>query len=173
MAEACRAMPAACSLAEQLEIGLRRLGRPVSVITCWDGSRRWAKTATTVTELSLDPPSLLVCVDRQAGVYGPITAGANFCVNILRADQLAVSERCGGDARGEERFREGRWDSAACGTPYLRNCQASFVCEYQIHMDYGTHAIIVGAVTEVQIADGAPDPLIYLDGGYARAARNF
>jgi flavin reductase (DIM6/NTAB) family NADH-FMN oxidoreductase RutF len=170
MAEALTATLAARSLKEQIEIGLRRLGKPVAVITCWDGERRWAKTATAVSELSMDPPSLLICIDRQAGVYAPITAGANFCVNILHADQLAISERCGGQERGEGRFREGRWDSAACGTPYLRGCEASLVCEYQTHMDHGTSAIVIGAVTEVQIGAGEVDPLIYVDGHYAHPA---
>lgn len=170
MDDACTAALAARSLEEQMAVGLRRLGKPVAVITCWDGERRWAKTATAVTELSLDPPSLLICIDRQAGVYGPITRGANFGVNILHADQLAISEQCGGDARGEGRFREGRWDSAACGTPYLRGCEASFVCEYESHMDHGDRAIVIGTVTEVQIGSGQIDPLIYVDGHYAHPA---
>lgn len=170
MGEACTIALAARSLREQMEIGLRRLGRPVSVITCWDGERRWAKTATAVMELSMDPPSLLVCIDRQAGVHGPITRGANFCVNILHADQRAISEQCGGAERGEGRFREGRWDSAACGTPYLRGCEASFVCEYATHMDHGTHTIVVGTVTEVHIGTDEIDPLIYVDGHYAHPA---
>ena len=170
MGEACTAALAARSLEEQMAVGLRRLGKPVAVITCWDGERRWAKTATAVTELSVDPPSLLICIDRQAGVYGPITRGANFGVNILHADQRAISEQCGGDARGEGRFREGRWDSAACGTPYLRRCEASFVCEYESHIDHGDRAVIVGTVTEVQIGSGEIDPLIYVDGHYAHPA---
>lgn len=170
MGKACTAALAAQSLTEQMAVGLRRLGKPVAVITCWDGERRWAKTATAVTELSLDPPSLLICIDRQAGVYGPITRGANFGVNILHADQLAISEQCAGEARGEGRFREGRWDSAACGTPYLRGCEASFVCEYESHIDHGGRAVIVGTVTEVQIGSGEIDPLIYVDGHYAHPA---
>lgn len=170
MGETGLAALAARSLKEQMEIGLRRLGRPVAVITCWDGERRWAKTATAITELSMDPPALLICIDRQAGVYGPITRGANFCVNILHADQHAISEQCGGEARGEGRFREGRWDSAACGTPYLRGCEASFVCEYETHMDHGDRAVVIGAVTEVQIGTGEIDPLIYVDGHYAHPA---
>lgn len=169
MGDACTAALAARSLEEQMAVGLRRLGKPVAVITCWDGERRWAKTATAVTELSVDPPSLLICIDRQAGVYGPITRGANFGVNILHADQRAISEQCGGDARGEGRFREGRWDSAACGT-YLRGCEASFVCEYESHIDHGGRAVIVGTVTEVQIGSDEIDPLIYVDGHYAHPA---
>jgi flavin reductase (DIM6/NTAB) family NADH-FMN oxidoreductase RutF len=158
------------SVAEQLRNGLRRLGKAVVVVTCWHEGRRWAMTATAVSELSMDPPSLLVCVNRSASLHGPLTMGAAFCVNILRADQLAVSQACAGGAKGEERFSHGLWDSGACGTPYLREAQANFFCEYETHFDHGTHAVVIGAVREVDCS-GDVDPLIYVDGGYARAAR--
>ncbi|MDT8760195.1 flavin reductase family protein [Sphingomonas psychrotolerans] len=157
-------------VAEQLRAGLRRLGKAVVVITCRYEERRWAMTATAVSELSMDPPSLLVCVNKSASLHGPLTAGANFCVNILHADHLHVSQACSGKAKGEARFAEGAWDMAADGTPYLRDAQASFFCTYERHLEYGTHAVVIGAVTGVSHS-GEVDPLIYIDGGYARAAR--
>ncbi|MCM8732271.1 flavin reductase family protein [Hephaestia sp. GCM10023244] len=158
------------TVAEQLRNGLRRLGKAVVVITAWDGERRWAMTATAVSELSMDPPSLLVCVNKGASLYAPLIARANFCVNILRADQLAVSQACSGAVKGEARFANGRWGSGACGTPHLRDAQASFFCEHETYIEYGTHAVVIGAVKEVECS-GEVDPLIYLDGGYARAMR--
>ena len=158
-------------LADQFKLGLRRLGKAVVVITAWHEDRRWAMTATAVSELSLDPPSLLLCVNRSASLHGPLIGKANFCINILHADQHALSAACSGAAKGEARFSEGDWSAAACGTPYLRDCQASFLCEYATHLEYGTHAVVVGAVTRVRIS-GEVDPLIYLDGRYGRAAGN-
>lgn len=170
MIEPGNAASARQPLAEQLRNGLRRLGKAVVVITCWHDDRRWAMTATAVSELSLDPPSLLVCVNRNASLHAPLTAGARFCVNILHADQLGVSKACSGALRGEERFRAGSWGSGACGTPYLRDAQASFFCEYATHIEHGTHAVVIGTVSEVDCT-GDVDPLIYVDGGYARALR--
>jgi flavin reductase (DIM6/NTAB) family NADH-FMN oxidoreductase RutF len=147
------------AVADQMRNGLRRLGKAVVVITAWQKGRRWAMTATAVSELSMDPPSLLVCVNKTASLHAPLTAGANFCVNILHADQLAVSQTCAGKVKGEARFAEGRWGSGACGTPYLCDAQASFFCEYETHIEYGTHAVVIGAVKEVHTS-GAVDPLI-------------
>ncbi|MGD9811524.1 MAG: flavin reductase family protein [Sphingobium sp.] len=158
------------SVAEQLKAGLRRLGKAVAVVTTWHDGHRWAMTATAVSELSMDPPSMLVCVNKSASLYLPLTAGANFCINILHADQIAVANACFGATKGEERFREGRWDSACCGTPFLRESQASFICEYQQHLEYGTHAIVIGQVKEVHVA-GDVDPLIYVDGRFTRVMR--
>ena len=157
-------------ISEQLRNGLRRLGKAVVVITCRYEERRWAMTATAVSELSMDPPSLLVCVNKAASLHGPLTAGARFCVNILHADQLGISAACSGAVKGEERFGQGDWASGACGTPYLRGAQASFFCDYRMHSTFGTHAVVIGEVTEVACA-GNVDPLIYVDGTYARIVR--
>jgi flavin reductase (DIM6/NTAB) family NADH-FMN oxidoreductase RutF len=165
MNEMTNALP---TVAEQLRAGLRRLGKAVVVVTCWHEDRRWAMTATAVSELSMDPPSLLVCVNKTASLHGPLTAGADFCVNILHADQLHVSQACSGKMKGEERFSQGEWGSGAGGTPFLLGAQASFFCRYETHVAYGTHAVVIGAVREVVCA-GDVDPLIYLDGGYVRA----
>ena len=161
----------ACApLAEQLRHGLRRLGKAVVVITCWHDNRRWAMTATAVSELSMDPPSLLLCVNKTASLHGPLTSHASFCVNILNADQLEVSQVCAGQRKGEDRFTAGQWGSGACGTPYLQHAQANFFCEYETHFSYGTHVVVIGAVREVDCS-GAVDPLMYVDGGYARAVK--
>lgn len=155
------------TLALQLRQGLRRLGKAVVIITAWHENRRWAMTATAVSELSMEPPSLLVCVNRAASMYAPLIAGANFCVNILSADQSDVSDAASGSLKGEARFSVGQWETAACGTPQLYGAQASFLCRYEKHIKYGTHAIVIGEVVNVSI-QGEVDPLIYADGIYSR-----
>lgn len=155
-------------VADRMRQGLRRLGKAVAVITALHNGQRMAMTATAVSELSLDPPSLLVCVNKAASLYSPLTAQANFAVNILHSSQIDVCNSCFGATKGEERFRVGQWDSAACGTPLLRDAQASFVCEYHDSIECGTHAVIIGQVQEVRLT-GDVDPLIYLDGAFTRA----
>lgn len=157
------------AVAENMRAGLRRLGKAVVVITALHDDQRWAMTATAVSELSMEPPSLLVCVNKSASLYGPLSAGSNFCVNILSARQAEISQSCFGSTKGEERFRCGVWDSASCGTPLLRDSQASFICEYRERVEFGTHAVVIGEVNEVRVT-GTPDPLIYLDGGYGKVS---
>ena len=154
-------------VAQQLRTGLRRLAKAVVVITAWDGRQRWAMTATAVSELSMDPPSLLICVNRTASLYEPLSRGATFCVNILRSDQQAISQTCSGAAKGEARFAEGKWGVGKCKTPYLEDAQASFFCRFERMLDFGTHAVDIGEVREVMVA-GEVDPLVYVDGTYAR-----
>lgn len=152
-------------VALRLREGLRRLAKAVVVITCRHEGQRFAMAATAVSELSMDPPSLLICVNREASLYRPLSEGADFCVNILHSEHEEISAACSGKVRGEERFAVGKWRAAGEGTPILEGAQASFVCRNEQAMDYGTHHIVIGRVEEVFI-EGEVSPLVYADGRY-------
>jgi len=156
-------------IAAALREGLRRLAKAVVVITCRHDGVRFAMAATAVTELSMDPPALLICVNRTASLHGPLSADADFCVNILRADQAELAAACSGQAKGEARFATGRWRGEAHEPPWLEDAQASFVCRQRHALDYGTHRVVIGEVEAVRLCGGV-DPLVYVDGRYTRVA---
>lgn len=152
---------------QALREGLRRLAKAVVVITCRHEGQRYAMAATAVSELSMDPPSLLICVNRTASLYAPLAAGADFCVNILHSDHSEISSVCSGREKGEARFAVGDWAAADDGCPVLADAQASFFCRNDRAFDYGTHHVVIGRVEEVAI-NGEVSPLIYADGRYGR-----
>lgn len=152
--------------ADALKTGLRRLAKAVVVITAHRGEQRAAMTATAVSELSMDPPSLLICANRSASMFALLEDGADFCVNILDGSQRHIADRCAGGASGDARFLEGDWQRAANGGWILGGAQASFACLYEQALFYGTHGIFIGRVIDAQIA-GEVDPLIYVDGRYS------
>lgn len=152
-------------IAMQMRDALRRLAKAVVVITVRHDGQRYAMAATAVSELSMDPPSLLICVNRTASLYAPLAAGADFCVNILHSSHETISAACSGKLKGEARFEQGRWAESELGLPYLEDAQASFVCRNAQQVDYGTHGIFIGAVAEV-MNHGPVDPLVYVDGRY-------
>jgi flavin reductase (DIM6/NTAB) family NADH-FMN oxidoreductase RutF len=152
-------------IALQLREGLRRLAKAVVVITCRHEGQRYAMAATAVSELSMDPPSLLICVNRTASLAVPLSQGADFCVNILHSDHEEISAACSGKVRGEARFAVGKWGATAEGCPILEDAQASFVCRHAQMMEYGTHHVVIGQV-EAVFLQGEVSPLIYADGRY-------
>ena len=77
-----RSMTDTSQTALALREGLRRLAKAVVVITCQHGGERFAMTATAVSELSMDPPSLLICVNRSASLHAPLSAKA-ACLSVL------------------------------------------------------------------------------------------
>ena len=149
-----------------LRAGMRRLAASVCVITAVDSSgQRQAMTATAVTSVSDDPASLLVCVNRQAGLYDTLSQGHRFAVNVLSAQHAELSQLCAGSATGEGRFALGHWGDSN-GLPYLRDAQAVFFCQTARQLTHGTHLVVIGDVDKVLVTDGAVDPLLYADGRY-------
>jgi flavin reductase (DIM6/NTAB) family NADH-FMN oxidoreductase RutF len=150
-------------------LAMRRLARSVTVISCCDAEQRYSMSATAVDSLSTEPPSLLICINRGSSIYPPLAAGADFCVNLLAAQQQHIAIDCSGRLKGEDRFSTGNWQTSADGVPYLHDAQASLVCRQDGRFDYGTHTVFIGKLLEVKMS-GDIDPLVYVDGVYTTAA---
>jgi flavin reductase (DIM6/NTAB) family NADH-FMN oxidoreductase RutF len=161
-------MPATVPLNDQLaartKLALRRLASSVAVVACRDGQTRHAMTATAVNAMSMQPPSMIVCVNRSAAFHTAISKTENFAINILHRNQVQISIGCGGSARGEDRFGHGAWGEDA-GVPILTDALAHVVCAKEANFDYGSHTIFIGRVTSIGV-HGDVDPLIYVDGKY-------
>lgn len=165
------AAPDVNETAAALKQCLRSLAKAVAVITCQHEGQRYAMTATAVSELSMDPPSMLICVNKTASLYAPLSQGADFCINILRASQSEISNLCSGKVKGEARFAQGEWAQSEMGPPYLRDAQASILCRNVSNVEFGTHQVFLGEVVEVMSADQC-NPLVYMDGRYGEFACN-
>jgi flavin reductase (DIM6/NTAB) family NADH-FMN oxidoreductase RutF len=153
-------------LAEQTTTALKRLAKSVSVITTrWNGLR-YAMAATAVEGLCLDPPSMLVCVNKTASLWEPLSHGAEFAVNLLACDHIELPARCSAPWQGEERFALGEW-SDDTPVPILKDAQASIICSTDKTVPYGTHILIIGNIKAIKIF-GDVDPLIYFNGTYHR-----
>src|SRR6266508_5187796 len=96
-------------LRETFKRALRRFPAAVSVITSADQTRRHGMTATAVTSLSMDPPSLVVCVNQSSLLHDIMLLARRFCVNLLRRDQVALSAAFSGALSPEARFGLGEW----------------------------------------------------------------
>lgn len=153
------------SLVDAFRQAMRRVASTVNVISlCLDGEAMGI-TATAVSPISMDPPSLLVCINQAASVHPSIEVVTHFGVNVLHHDQEAVA-RVFADRRFHgERFIEG-WENDCIRPPRLLDAQATILCRRIDHHGFGTHSIFIGVVEEVVTRDGI-DPLVYLDGRYA------
>jgi flavin reductase (DIM6/NTAB) family NADH-FMN oxidoreductase RutF len=147
---------------------MRRLAATVTIIsTGRKGAVRHGMTATAVTSLSMDPPSLLVCVNRNRLLHSLLTENDGFCVNLLQSEQAAISDVFAGELPPEERFLHGEWGEGIDGMPYLVDAQSSIFCHRREVIDYGSHSIFIGEVRDVRLAADVR-PLIYSNGTYSR-----
>jgi flavin reductase len=144
---------------------MRRLASAVTVISTTHENRRHGMTATAVTSVSSNPPSLLACINRSASLHAPLIASGHFCINILHGSQSEIADAFGGSRSGDDRFAAGRWATHDNGLPYLWDAQASIFCAADLVTSYGTHSIVIGKISEV-IVGGHVAPLLYQDGRY-------
>ena len=158
-------------LADALRQAMRGLAKSVNLISTVDeNGQRHVMVATAVTPVSMEPPSMLFCINRNASSYPTLIAGADFCINILSKDQLNLAHLCSVGAQGEARFAEGSWMQDDSGVPYLRDAQASVICTQDYNVHYGSHDIFIGLVKDVHLGDEI-DPLVFADGEYRRLAQ--
>ena len=144
---------------------MRRLTSAVSVISTAHGGTRHGITVTSVTSVSMAPPSLLFCVNRRSSLHDPLIRAGQFCVNILQAHQIEIADAFSGRIAGEDRFLCGEWASDDEDLPYLIPAQANVFCETDAISSYGTHSIVIGKVRQVAVR-GQVAPLLYQDGQY-------
>ena len=143
---------------------MRRVASTVNVISiCVDG-KPMGITATAMSPISMDPPSLLVCINRAAAVHAKMEDVTHFGVNVLHRDQEEIARMFADRTRHGQRFLKG-WDNDCTRPPRLLEAQAAILCRRIDHHQFGTHSIFIGVVEEVAVRDDV-HPLVYLDGRY-------
>lgn len=159
------------ALGQQFRAAMRKLASTVTVVTTLDADEHHGMAATAVTSLSVDPPSLLVCVNRGASMHDAVGRSQMFCINLLGRQHGPLVEAFGGRLVGAARFGVGKWAEDATGLRYLTDAPANIFCRLEQHHGYGTHTIFIGRVIGVRVVDGG-EPLLWQDGamgGFSRA----
>jgi len=143
---------------------LGRFATGVTVVTTRapDG-RPLGMTASSVASVSLDPPLLLVCVDHGHDMYEALHAATGFVVNVLAADQEAISRRFAEEE--EDRFEGLGYYENKQRLPVLDGVLAHIECTKQTALAAGDHTVFLGLVTGGAVTDRRP--LLYYRGGYA------
>jgi flavin reductase (DIM6/NTAB) family NADH-FMN oxidoreductase RutF len=146
---------------------MRHLTGGVSVITVGRGKDITGMTVTSVSSLSVDPPTLIVSINRQSSSWPLLKRHGFFGVNILTADQIDVAERFTGKdgLKGADRFAGARWTTRVSGVPLLQGALAAIDCEAEDIIERHSHAIVVGRVLDVQVSQRTA-ALSYWQGHY-------
>ncbi|GAA6130078.1 NADH-dependent FMN reductase RutF [Halopseudomonas sabulinigri] len=144
------------------------LAAAVNVVTTDGPAGRAGFTATAVCSVSDEPPSLLVCLNRNASVYDTFCANGHLCVNTLTSGQQALSNLFGGKSSMQERFATAEWSTECTGAPLLDDALINFDCRITNRVAAGSHDILICEVVAVrQQADG--EGLVYFQRGYCNA----
>ena len=139
------------------------LGRFATGVTVLTTRGPVGMTASSVASVSLDPPLVLVSVDRHHEMHGAMEAEPYFVLNVLAADQEALSRRFAGDEAN--RFSGVGFHVNKQGIAVLDGVLAHIECEKQAAIPAGDHTVFIGLVVGGSVTDRRP--LLYYRGGYA------
>jgi flavin reductase (DIM6/NTAB) family NADH-FMN oxidoreductase RutF len=141
----------------------------VTVVTTHDGAGRcYGLTANAVCSVSLEPPLILVCVDKKAESHPAFGLSQAFVVNILADGQEDLSRHfavSGGDKFVDLPCRNGR-----TGAPILEGALAHVECRVVSAHDAGDHTIYIGEVEGAEGREG--HPLLFFRGSYHQLRRD-
>jgi flavin reductase (DIM6/NTAB) family NADH-FMN oxidoreductase RutF len=146
---------------------MRQLTGGVSVITAGRGRDISGMTVTSVSSLSVNPPALIVSINREASSWPLVKRYGFFGVNILTSDQIDIAERFTGKGglKGADRFAGARWTTRASGVPLLVGALAAIDCEVEDIVERHSHAIVIGRVLDVAVS-ARTAALAYWQGRY-------
>jgi flavin reductase (DIM6/NTAB) family NADH-FMN oxidoreductase RutF len=123
-------------------------------------------TVNAFSSLSLNPPLVLVCIDKKARLHDSLEVGGNFAVNMLADDQEVVSRRFASSE--PDQFREIGYTQGVTGAPLITGVIATVECRIVERLNGGDHTIVVGEVEATAVHEGKP--LLYFRGGYGQLA---
>jgi len=156
-------MMGAASQADAFRNVMRRFATGVTVVTTsFDGAPK-GFTANAFASVSAEPPTVLICVNRQARSHPLVVAAGHFCVNILGLEQRALAERFA--IRSEEDpFATFAYRTQRTGSPIFEGSLAFLDCKLVEEHSAGTHTVLIGEVLACGARDGAP--LGYFNAAY-------
>jgi len=142
----------------------------VTVVTALDGDRPFGITVNALSSVSLDPPLVMVALDRRRFLTPIVRAAGRYAVNILSEDQQALSDCFAGAPvePGREAFCGAEWHAGSTGLPLIDGAIATLECTVVETFSAGDHDLFIGRVDALDNELHHPKPLLYYRRRYLR-----
>lgn len=152
---------------------MRNLVYPVCIVSGKRNNNRHAITVSSVTSVSLDPESLLVCINSGAFIKEALFIGAKLNINFLSPEQKEVASLCSTKGNANKRFDNDLWTYDIDDNPFLKHSNAVAFSTVVNIVNHATHIIVIVSVDKVILNDRAqPGPLLYGNGSYLNIGGN-
>lgn len=147
--------------AQAFRNGMSRLGAAVNLVTTDGTAGRHGLTVSAVCSVTDTPPTLLVCINRNAYAHDAFLTNGVLCVNVL-ADGHQDLSRSFARWTGEDRFGAHHWLRLATGAPVLEGAAVAFDCRIADSQHKGTHSVLFCEVLATRLAE-QPGALIWFN----------
>lgn len=157
---------------------MRRLAASVMIITGRDvDGAPHGMVASSVISVSMEPASMLIAVNKSAGLHPVLLRTRRYCINLLSDEQSDLLKPFSTTALRDQRFKSECWSDAnttdSGRLPWLPEASASVECAVDLVTEYGTHSLFIGRVQQVHCAPASlasqsfARPLVWLAGQQA------
>jgi flavin reductase (DIM6/NTAB) family NADH-FMN oxidoreductase RutF len=145
----------------------------VTVVTTLDGTSPQGITVNALTSVSLDPPIVMVALDRKRFIVPAIDASRRYAVNVLAEDQQWLSDCFAGAnvTPNRDAFCGASWRPGATGLPLVAGAIATLECGVEGRFEVGDHYLYVGRVEACSLDEPEAPPLLYHRKHYLRIQR--
>lgn len=147
---------------ESYKRSLRKFASGITIVTVASNGDLHGMTATSFASVSLEPPLILVSLEKRSFTHDLVLASRSFAVNVLAADQEPLARDFA--RRGEKSFAGIECRRSASGAPLIAGCLAWLECDITEVVPGGDHDVVVARVVASDTREGAP--LIYFERAY-------
>lgn len=148
---------------DEFRAALGHFASGVTVVTTIDADgKRHGITVSAFTSLSLDPPLILICIEKATASHDAFLESRVFVANVLNDWQMDISERFA--APHVDKFEGVGFSTGELGCAILNDVLVSLECTLKHAYDGGDHSILVGEVVHTIQREGKP--LVYFKGSY-------
>lgn len=143
---------------------ISRFATGVTIVTAASRGHDYGTTVSAFTSLSLEPPMLLICLNRSSVTHDAIRDTGFFAVSVLAEGQGGLAQHFA--RKGEDKFTEVEIVRRDSGVPIVAAALASFECRVSETVTGGTHTVFLAEVLSAVAQEG--DPLTYFRGKFGR-----
>ena len=151
----------------QFKLAMSHFASGVTVVTTEHEGTLYGMTVASFASLSLNPPLVLICIEKSVKSHEAIAAAEKFGVSMLAQEQSEISNRFA-SKKVEDRFDGVSWSRGELGMPLLDGAICAIECRVHNQLPGGDHSIFVGEVVSVRTHEAKP--LLYYRSGYRELA---
>lgn len=151
---------------------MKRFAAGVTLVTFSENEKFGGLTVSSFCSLSMNPPLVLICIDKKVASHQSLINGDHFGVNICSSEQGKLAwDFASSKINKDELIRSLPHTTTDSGTPLLDNALASMDCKITEKYEGGDHTIFVGLIKEGKFDKNA-EPLVYYSSGLGEFKTN-
>ncbi len=157
---------------DELREAMRLFASGVTIVTAEQDGVQYGITVSSFASVSLEPPTVMVCIYNQSSIAGTIIESEHFAVHILGEEQEILSNLFASSIPGEEKYEGLVISQGTSGAPLLDDALAVLDCVLTQTLAVGTHTVMFGRVVHAVTRPDNGWPLLYYNRAYRTLAHS-